>query len=66
MDTIEVGDKVRHKQSPHYNSLLINVTDIDDQNIHCEYFDIDSKTIKQANFNLIDLEVVQKVDGGFL
>jgi hypothetical protein len=66
MDIIEIGDKVSHKHLLIYNLLLMTVTDTEDGKIFCEYFDNESKIIKQATFETNDLEIIQKVDGAFV
>lgn len=66
MYTIAEGDKVKHKYLLKYNNLLMLVTEIEDEKIYCEYFDSTTKETIQTSFNLNEIELVEKVEGGFV
>lgn len=66
MNTIDLGDKVRHKFDNSYNALQMEVREIEDDKILCDYFDNTEKLMKEKWFNENELEVVQKAEGGFL
>ena len=65
MTTIDIGDKVRHKTDMAYNALLMEVIDIEDDKILCDYTDNKDKQIKTKWFNENELELAQKAEGGF-
>lgn len=65
MQTIEFGDKVRHKTNNDYNSHPMDVMDTDENKILCSYFDRIDKTTKEKWFEQNELEIVQKIEGGF-
>jgi len=65
MNTIDTGDKVRHKSDNKYNGLQMEVKEIEDGKILCDYFDTDNKTTKEKWFNEDELELVQKAEGSF-
>lgn len=66
MNTIDLGDKVRHKSDNSYNALQMEVREIEDDKILCDYFDNTEKVMKEKWFNENELELVQKAEGGFL
>jgi hypothetical protein len=66
MNTIDIGDKVRHKTDNIYNALQMEVIEIDKGRILCNYYDCNEKKEKEKWFNENELELVQKVEGGFL
>jgi len=66
MNTIDTGDKVRHKSDNKYNALQMDVKDIEESKILCDYFDNEDKTTKEKWFAKDELELVQKAEGGFL
>jgi len=66
MNTIDLGDKVRHKSDNSYNALQMEVREIEDDKILCDYFDNTEKLMKEKWFNENELELVQKAEGGFL
>ena len=65
MTTIDIGDKVRHKTDMVYNALLMEVIDIEEDKILCDYTDNKDKQIKTKWFNENELELAQKAEGGF-
>ena len=65
MNTIDLGDKVRHKSDNSYNALQMEVREIEDDKILCDYFDNTEKLMKEKWFNENELELVQKAEGGF-
>jgi hypothetical protein len=65
MNTIEFGDKVRHKSDNKYNALQMEVKEIETGKILCDYFDNTEKVMKEKWFNENELELVQKAEGGF-
>ena len=66
MNTIDLGDKVRHKSDNSYNALQMEFREIEDDKILCDYFDNTEKGMKEKWFNENELELVQKAEGGFL
>lgn len=66
MNTIDLGDKVRHKSDNSYNALQMEVREIENDKILCDYFDNTEKLMKEKWFNENELELVQKAEGGFL
>jgi len=66
MNTIDLGDKVRHKSDNSYNALQMEVREIEDDKILCDYFDNTEKLMKEKWFNENEIELVQKAEGGFL
>lgn len=66
MNTIELGDKVRHKSDNSYNALQMEVREIEVDKFLCDYFDNTEKLTKEKWFNENELELVQKAEGGFL
>ncbi len=65
MNTIDFGDKVKHKSDNSYNALQMEVREIEDGKILCDYFDNTEKLMKEKWFNENELELVQKAEGGF-
>lgn len=65
MQPIEFGDKVKHKTNNDYNTHPMDVIDIEESKILCSYFDRIEKTMKEKWFEQDELEIVQKVEGGF-
>ncbi|EKB48196.1 hypothetical protein [Cecembia lonarensis] len=65
MNSIEFGDKVRHKTNNDYNVHPMDVMEVDENKVLCSYFDRIEKTIKEKWFNYSDLELISKTEGGF-
>lgn len=65
MTNIEFGDTVRHKSNNIYNFSLMTVTgDVEDGKVKCRYYD-KGQVSKEELFDIVDLELVEKTDGGF-
>lgn len=65
MGTIDIGDKVRHKTVNKYNALQMKVQEIEDGKILCDYFDYADKSEKEKWFDENELELIEKIEGGF-
>lgn len=65
MRTMDIGDKVRHKTNNKYNALQMEVKEIEDGKILCDYFDNADKNTKEKWFDEDELELDQKAEGGF-
>ena len=65
MTTIDIGDKVRHNAENKYNAIQMEVKEIEEGKILCDYFDNVEKITKEKWFDENELEFVQKADGGF-
>lgn len=65
MANIEFGDKVRHKGNNDYNVFLMTVTEVEDDKVQCRYYD-KGQISKEKWFDIMDLELVEKTDGGFI
>jgi len=65
MKTIDIGDKVRHKTDNRYNALLMEVKEIEEDKILCDYFDNVEKKTKEKWFDENELDLVKKTEGGF-
>lgn len=65
METIDIGDKVRHKTDNKYNALLMEAKEFNDRKILCEYFDYADKSTKEKWFDENELELIQKGESEF-
>jgi hypothetical protein len=66
MNTIDIGDKVRHKTDNKYNALQMEVKEIEEGKILCDYFDYIGNNTKEKWFDENELELLQKAEGGFI
>ncbi len=66
MNKIDLGDKVRHKTDNTFNALQMEVKEMEESKILCDYFDNTEKVMKEKWFNENELELIQKAEGGFL
>jgi hypothetical protein len=65
MENINVGDSVRHKTFIHLSGgVAFNVLDVEGDRAFCDFFD-EKGVNKQEWFNLSDLILVHKAEGGF-
>ena len=65
MENISAGDTVRHKTFIHLNGgIAFDVLAVEDDRAHCDFFD-EKGVNKQQGFNLSDLILVNKAEGGF-
>jgi uncharacterized protein YodC (DUF2158 family) len=63
VNTIEVGDTVKHKKWPRLNGgLAFNVIGINSGMAECEFFDLNGE-VKKEWFDMKDLEITHKVSG---
>ncbi|NNV53849.1 hypothetical protein [Limnovirga soli] len=67
MENIQVGDTVRHKTRILISGgLAFNVLEVEGTKALCEFFDTDpDQTTKQEWFDISDLILIHKVEGGF-
>ena len=65
MQTIELGDKVRHKTNNDYNTHPMDVMELEESKILCSYFDRNEKTMKEIWFEKTELDLISKAEGGF-
>ena len=65
MENINAGDTVRHKTINNLNGgTAFNVLEVDDDRAYCDFFD-ERGVNRQEWFNLSDLIIVNKAEGGF-
>jgi hypothetical protein len=62
---MEFGDKVLHKKNNYYNYDLITVLSASVNGVNCEFYDYLKSTYRVIYFELDEVELVKKVDGGF-
>jgi hypothetical protein len=66
MEQIKHGDKVRHREIININyGLAFEVKDIENDKALCEFYDPKLNKDNTDWFNLSDLILVEKADGGF-
>ena len=62
---MDIGDKVRHRTDNNYNALQMEVKEVGEGKILCDYFDYKENVSKEKWFDESELELVTKAEGGF-
>ena len=65
MNTFEFGDKVSHRTNNAYNTIPMDVINVDESKIPCAYYDRLEERWKEKLFDETELNLISKVEGGF-